>query len=226
MIQIITHDTSKYKEYQETIYKISKLGEIEALDDFEICIIDLSAKDLWKNNGANHNDINSHNDFLTLKEAISNKKKSKILIILPQNIRFYYSYTYHMNEGYKFDKSIQLKDNRSDLVEIIRRLLFELCDFKLSYEITNTKIDDTIIKADFNFIDIKNSEFEPVTFSNNSNKVTTIKNGDVFITTLNLNEKEENIKMFIDMYCKDKYEKEVVPEWINNIKFFNDEQLS
>ena len=50
MIQIITYDTSKYKEYSEQKYKISVLGEIQALDDFEICIIDLTNKDLWNYN--------------------------------------------------------------------------------------------------------------------------------------------------------------------------------
>ena len=103
MIQIITYDTSKYKEYPKTVYKISQLGEIQALDDFEICIIDLSSNNLWKNDGPNPNDINSRNDLLTLKEAIHNKKKSKILIILPQNIPFYYNYIYKRNGEYKFD---------------------------------------------------------------------------------------------------------------------------
>lgn len=225
MIQIITYDTSKYKEYPKTVYKISQLGEIQALDDFEICIIDLSSNNLWKNDGPNPNDINSRNDLLTLKEAIHNKKKSKILIILPQNIPFYYNYIYKRNGEYKFEKSIQIKDNKNNVVEIIRRFLFELCDFEISYEKTNTEIDNTLIKADFNFTDIKNINFEPITFSNNSNKITTIKNKDTFITTLNLSEKEENINKFIDMYCK-KDEKEEKPEWINNIRFFNDEQLS
>lgn len=38
MIQIITYDINKYKDFSDKIYKISKLGEIQALDDFEICV--------------------------------------------------------------------------------------------------------------------------------------------------------------------------------------------
>ena len=31
-----------YKDFSDKIYKISKLGEIQALDDFEVCVIDLT----------------------------------------------------------------------------------------------------------------------------------------------------------------------------------------
>lgn len=48
MIQIITYDINNYSEYSDKLYKISKLGEIQALDDFEICVIDLSNKYIWR----------------------------------------------------------------------------------------------------------------------------------------------------------------------------------
>lgn len=226
MIQIITYDINKYSEYSDKLYKISKLGEIQALDDFEICIIDLSSKGLWQYKNGNPNNVNSCNDLLTLKEAILNRKKSKILIVLPQNVTFYYSYTYDYNKGYKFDDSIQIKDNKDNVIQIVSKHLYELGDLKISYERTTTKIDDDIIDADFNFINVENGKFEPITFSSNSNKITTIQDEDVFITTLDLNKGEEIIKHFIEKYCKDKDKKESRPEWVYNITFFNDEQLN
>ncbi len=226
MIQIITYDTNKYNEYSDKLYKISELGEIQALDDFEICIIDLSAKGLWQYKNGNPNNINSCNDLLTLKEAILNRKKSKILIVLPQNVTFYYSYTYHYNNGYKFDDSIQIKDNKDNVIQIVSKHLYELGNLKISYERTTTQIDDDIIDADFNFINVENGRFEPITFSSNSNKITTIQDEDVFITTLDLNKGEEIIKHFIERYCKDKDKKESRPKWVYNITFFNDEQLN
>lgn len=226
MIQIITYDINKYSGYSDKLYKISKLGEIQALDDFKICIIDLSSKGLWQYKNGNPNNINSCNDLLTLKEAILNRKKSKILIVLPQNVTFYYSYTYHYNNGYKFDDSIQIKDNKDNVIQIVSKHLYELDNLKISYERTTTEIDDDIINADFNFINVENGKFKPITFSSSSNKITTIQDEDVFITTLDLNKGEETIKHFIERYCKDKDKKESRPEWVYNITFFNDEQLN
>ena len=65
MIQIITYDVNKYKEYSDKLYTISKLGEIQALDDFEVCIIDLCNKELWKYVGGNTTCINAYKDLLT-----------------------------------------------------------------------------------------------------------------------------------------------------------------
>jgi len=226
MIQIITYDVSKYSEYPDKLYKISKLGEIQALDDFEICIIDLSSKGLWQYKNGNPNNINSCNDLLTLKEAILNRKKSKILIVLPQNVTFYYSYTYHYNNGYKFDDSIQIKDNKDNVIQIVSKHLYELDNLKISYERTTTEIDDDIINADFNFINVENGKFEPITFSSSSNKITTIQDENVFVTTLDLNKGEETIKHFIERYCRDKGNKESSPEWVHDVIFFNDEQLN
>ena len=84
MIQIITYDTREYSEYPKT-YKISSLGDIQALDDFEICIIDLSNESIWRYNGSQPSNVNCYRDLLTIKEAIINSNMCKILIVLPQN---------------------------------------------------------------------------------------------------------------------------------------------
>ena len=93
MIQIITYDTSKYKEYSEQKYKISVLGEIQALDDFEICIIDLTNKDLCNYNNDKHISVNCYRDLLTIKEAIINSNSTKIVMVLPRNEKISYNQT-------------------------------------------------------------------------------------------------------------------------------------
>ncbi len=225
MIQIIAYDIDKYKEYSEEKYKLSKLGEIQALDDFELCVIDLSDEYIWRYKEDNPISINYCRDLLTLKEAIINRKKSKILIVLPQNVTFYYNYNYHYNSGYKFDSSIQIKDNKENVMQIISKFLYDIGSLRISYEKTNTKVDDIVISADFNFIDVKLTKFAPVTFSNNSNKITTVKNENVFLTTLNISKDERIVSILIDKYCRYEDEKQSVPEWVYNVNFFNDEEL-
>jgi len=203
MIQIITYDTSKYKEYLEQKYKISELGEIQALDDFEICIIDLCNKDIWRNDGSQPTNINCYRDLLTIKEAIISSSISKIVIVLPQNEDFYYDKDYR-NSRWLLSKSIQLKDNKSNLVKIIDSNLVSLEKVKLSFEKTKTFIDTKCIDADFNFNDYQEDKFEALTFSNTSNKITTIKKDKIFMTTLKILDDKDNLKIFIDNYCKEK----------------------
>lgn len=223
MIQIITYDNYKYSEYSDKLYKISKLGEIQALDDFQICIIDLSNKYIWRYDETQPINVNCYQDLLTIKEAIINSNISKIVIVLPQNEEFYYYKKYKSN-GYVLDKCIQLKDNRENVMKIISNNLLHIKEVKLSFERTKTIIEDNSVEADFNLTDYQ-EKFEAITFSKNSNKVTTIRKDKIFLTTLKILDNDEYLKLFIENYCKDKQEKEEVPEWLNNINFFNDEQL-
>ena len=226
MIQIITYNRNKYKDFPEEKYKVSQFGEIQALDDFEMCIIDLAPKDLWYFKGDGPTNVNSFHDLLTLKEAIINIKKSNILIIFPQNETMHYNYNHHYDGTRGYDASIQIKDNKNNVIQIISKWLYELENLKIVYEKTNTNINDNIANADFYFIDVDTTKFEPVTYSNNSNKITTIKKENIFLTTLNISREEKNINVFIDTYCKSNKEKEAIPEWINNINFYNDEELN
>lgn len=226
MIQIITYNRNKYKDFPEEKYKVSQFGEIQALDDFEMCIIDLALKDLWYFKGDSPTNLNSFHDLLTLKEAIINRKKSKIIIIFPQNETIHYNYNHHYDGTSGYDASIQIKDNKNNVIQIISKWLYEIGNLKIAYEKTNTKINDNILNADFNFIDVDTTKFEPVTYSNNSNKITTLKKGNIFLTTLNISKEEKNIISFIDTYCKNDTKKENIPEWIYDIQFFNDEELN
>lgn len=229
MIQIITYDTNKYNEYSEKIYKISKLDEIQALDDFEICVIDLTNEYLWTNDDSHPNSVNCYKDLLTIKEAIISSNTCKILIVLPQNERaYYYKVRKQVNGRYQdaYDKYIYLKDNKDNFIKIINSYLLIMEDVKVSFEKTKTIIEDKSVEADFNFSKYKEEDFDAITFSQNSNKVTTINKDKIFITTLKILDDNEKLKLFIENYCKEKQEKEDTPEWITDIKFFNDEQLN
>lgn len=228
MIQIITYDTSKYKEYSEQKYKISVLGEIQALDDFEICIIDLTNKDLWNYNNDKPISVNCYRDLLTIKEAIINSNSTKIVMVLPQNEKISYNQTYEWsgsNKRYFYLKTIQLKDNKTNLIKIINDNLFNIKEIEILFEKTKTNIINKNIDADFNFSNYEEEHFEAITYSKNSNKITTIKKDKIFITTLKILDDIETLKIFIDSYCNEEQEKEDMPDWVKDIKFYNDEEL-
>ena len=223
MIQIITYDVSKYSEYSDKIYKISNLGEIQALDDFEICVIDLSNEYIWRYNEPQPTNVNCYKDLLTLKEAIINSSICKIVIVMPQNKKFYYNQDYEYVGGtkrYKYTYSIQLKDNKANLIKILSSNLFKIENLGLAFEKTKTIVESKEIDADFNFTNYEET-FKAITFSKNSNKVTTIQMDKVYLTTLNILTNNELLNLFIKNYCQKNNIKEEVPEWIQNIKFYN-----
>lgn len=230
MIQIITYDIDKYEEYSEQKYKISALGEIQALDDFEMCIIDLTDKDLWNCNNDKPNSVNCYRDLLTIKEAIINSNSTKIVMVLPQNEIISYNQDYdwkgiNNSKRYFYRNSIQLKDNKTNLIEIISKKLFHIEKIEILYEKTKTTIIDKNVDADFNINNYREEGFEAITFSKNSNKVTTIKKDKIFITTLKILDDNETLKMFIDSYCDEEQEKEDIPDWVRDIIFYNDKEL-
>ena len=227
MIQIIAYDTSKYNEFSKQKYKISKLGEIQALDDFEICIIDLSDENIWRYNGAQPDNINCYKDLLTIKESILNSTIARVIIVLPQNEIFSYSNVKILKNGRyedKLDKTIYLKDNKENEMYIINKYLLNTGNLRLLFEKTKTSIEDNDVEADFNFNNYKEEGFETITFSKNSNKVTTIQKDRIIITTLDILQ-NQILELFIKSHCREKTEKEEIPDWIIDVKFYNDEQL-
>lgn len=229
MIQIITYDISKFKDYSDKIYKISKLGEIQALDDFEICIIDLSNEHIWTYNGSNPISVNCYRDLITIKEAIINSNTTKIVIVFPQNKNFSYNQTYEYiagNKHYSFKDFIQIKDNKDYLIKIISSNLFKLEKLQLAFEKTKTIVETKNIDADFNFINYEEDKFKALTYSKNSNKVTSIQKNNILLTTLDILNDKDILKLFIDNYCTENIQTEEIPNWINDINFFDDEELN
>ena len=223
MIQIITYDTEKYKDYPDNAYTISRFDEIQAFDDFEICVIDLTNEDIWIYDKSKPININNSNDLLTMKEAIQNCSAPKIIIIFPQNVEFAYNKIYG-HSGTKYSELIQLKDNKENLINIINDNLYQVDCFELSFEKTKTLIGDKKINADFNF-KVFDDKYRIITCSQISKKVTTIRRDSIYLTTLYLVENESLLKSFIYLYCKDNEEKADIPTWAKSIKFYNDDKL-
>ena len=108
MIQIISNDTSKYKDYSKKIFTISEIDSFQSFDNYDITVIDISGEGLWYNKENSFKCINKYRDFLSINAAIEKSKNSKIIILFPQNINFYYYYTYEINRK-TYIKNIKIK---------------------------------------------------------------------------------------------------------------------
>lgn len=223
MIQIITDNSDKYKEFSKDTFLISDLDEFQSLDNYEITIIDISDESLWYNINNNTTNINKSSDLQSLNNAINRSNKSSIIVIFPQNIYFHYSYTYKSStRSRSYDSSKKIKDMKENFIEIVTQNLINMEQTKINYGKTYTKIDKEKYQSDFSFTFINNKDI--ILKAENDNDITLIKKNKVFITTLKLENENKVINLLHYIFPSAFSDNTEVPEWINDIDFYTDKK--
>ena len=214
-IQVIQYSNSSTATEKEGIL-YSPMSSPMALDDYDINIIDLSVKSMWKYSSSNPiGQVNSRPDLLTIRQMVAKKKKTVVIYVFPQNIT--YSYV-----EYSSAKSLPLKD--------IVRGIFEHSFEKvipnttllpsIAFEKTYTSIKGKKYGADFYLLDPS----EVITQSDRSEKpTTTLIDEKVYVTTLAIMETVADIKHYVSALFE-KHTSEAAPDWVNTISFADDEQ--
>ncbi|MDR2099205.1 MAG: hypothetical protein LBP40_00060 [Campylobacteraceae bacterium] len=241
IIQLISYKTIISKDI-----KCSNFNNPQSPDDFNINIIDLNNDSIWRWNSDNSNTIDNFNDFTDISKMISGSKKTKIVIVYPQNHNclFYRSDRFGYHE-YK-DK---LKNHLPVLLNIINTLttydrrggqdnakLQKMADtltkLKLQsvlFEKTETTIDGIKFLSDFRFDTIEN--LQCLTKSDISEKSTTIKlqhpynKIEIILTTLyNITKDEKSLQSFLK-HVRLVEIKEEEPKWIKLYNKFDDKEI-
>ncbi len=214
-IQIISNDNLTI----ETRHKVvnSSFNEPKSLDAYDINIISLQDKGIWVHKGQNYGRVDIINHFRSIKEILENSNKAINIVALPQN----YSLRYSFN-GMAYTKSVELKDTVNNLEN---NILDELIPndyiriFDLIYEISKTKIDNVVFESAFCFLNSNNV----LTRSIGGNKATTIRYGNLILTTLDLQSSNTAIDDFLKGIGLDSSKAEL-PQWLIDYKCFDDEQ--
>lgn len=211
MIQVISYDVKNWS-IDDKEYIIRELNNPKSFDEFDINVIDLRDEKIWTcQEYSVINSINMYSDLKNIDTIISNCQKSNVVVILPQDITFKY---YWNIDDYRYFTKLR---NGLELVKSsISDIRFIPLDL-LIYENTTTKIKESLYEASFYF---SNFYGNVLTESNRSKKTTTIQIDKLIITTLDI-DTEEKLKEFL--YKVDLLEdKEVLPQWLESFKFFND----
>lgn len=211
-IQVLTYSGKEVK-YQESKIIQNSLHDIQSLDEFDINVLDLSAAQLWVNNGLNKDKINDTNDFISISEMIRNHKTSKVIILLPQNSVYKYSFSYD-----RYHSTEELKDMLVELsTKILYKLYQPLANIGLSYENTKTVIGKETLSAAFYFKDIDSN----VKCYSVSNKPTCVEWNEVIITTLCVTSTEVLWTLLNHIGLLE--EKQAIPDWFTKVKMFDDD---
>lgn len=213
MIQIIKNDD---KESNDMI-DVNNFSNPKSLDQYDINIINLNDKKIWRNRPASISSLDLVQDLKNLGIMLDNSTKATNIIVLPQDQ--YFEYNYGSRNGIqKYLESVRIRDI---LPHFKDQLLSKIIDLpnNLLFENTHTNINNTKIKSSFYFSGVLESAI--ITKSLGSDKITTfLRKKNLFVTTLEL-DSFEGIDSFLDFLgLVDK--KEEIPNWINDINFFDD----
>ena len=227
MIQVITGNAKSnrmFMEFKESNeYTLSDFKEPKVFDGFELNILDLSFRDLWKYDDINIKDINMSKDLKHYYRMIKNNRNTKILIILPQNISFKYYLTYLDGPEKEYYKNEDLKNLTGFITQKILEDVYNY-NFILNFGENSINLNGLNIKADFYFDEKEIKEEQKILESDISNKLTTIKvEENIYFTTLDLMKSKEILEAFLE---KTKiiniFNEEEEPDWFNDIKILDD----
>ena len=191
---------------------ISDIGKPRSLDEFEINIIDLGSERLWKTTDYGFQVIDRTADIHSLQSMVSNREHSIVIYLLPQDVTVCSDRHPH---------TARLKDCAGLITTVLQTALpSNMYIPRVFYEPTKTKVGEEIIPADFYFDEL----LQMKTASEASNKPTSVENNcRIYLTTLSVLETEKRLFEFL-ICILPKPEKEVVPEWMREIEFFDDRE--
>lgn len=216
-IQIITYNPKNFSCLDQGI-DINNFNNLKSLDNYEINVFDLNNDYIWidrsKNEGVPTGNLVLSNDLISIEKMIFNRRETKILVCLPQNLNYTYQY-------YDRKYLCELK-NMINIMESILEQITNVDINDLYYENTYTEINGMNIQGAFVFPDYEDS----ITKSKDSQKNTTINKYDIIFTALNLFE-EKNTDVLIEFL---KYIEVIdkpieYPKWLQECKFNDDQQL-
>lgn len=214
MIQILTY-SGKEDYFQGKDAVVSKIHDARSLDEFDINIISLEDKNLWCNIGQTTDRINDMDDLKSLSIMIDRSKKTKIVILFPQNRNFLY---HRYQKDYLHYE--ELKNMISNLCSIIAVLHRSIYSIDLVYENTITKIENENIASSFYF---EISESENILLkSDKSKKPTVIECGGIILSTLLLKNYEQIVCFLKEIGLV--HDKQDIPAWMEEVKMFDDIQ--
>lgn len=215
MIQILTY-SGKGNDYKGDDILVSSIHNPRSLDEFDINIISLAEEKMWVNFNDDKGSINDYQDLYSLSEMIRNSGKTKVIIILPQNVKYYYDYR---SNGNYYNRCCELKNIISELRWETLTKLYTPCQYiNIAFENTVTKIGNEDVEASFYFNTTENN----ILVSYKSGKPTAIICRNVILSTLNLKNYERVINFLKEINLIQ--DKQDAPKWIEDIKMFDDTQ--
>jgi len=219
-VQIITSQSNFTDFFKSLGYAVNDYSSPRSFDDYDLNIIDMTHAGFWNLlDIGNANDVSS--DIVDICNICKTSTKSKILILLPQNITCAYLHSYDL---------YTIKDEMKKIINILINFfpdyLVNNNPFQPLLDIyperTVTKINNIIYEASFRL----DGCLLPVTKSENSEKITTGSIDNLFLSTLDVKLNEENVTTLVNLLIGEEKEDSELPDWLKGYPILDDAELN
>lgn len=200
---------------------IREFGKALAFDAFDLTVIDLQDKYLWKSDYTNDKILQDHADISSIRQMMLQSNKAKCIVVLPQNYSFLYSYGYNLethSEGYK--KKKPLKDFIKDLAVSPIGELFSF-SLRICFGKSITLVSNKELHSDFSFSMPITSPLKPLLTSNASTISTVLISETLAATTLEINTNED-LSAVIDAIFPAVVQSVLIPDWLDEVEYHDE----
>lgn len=200
---------------------IREFGKALAFGAFDLTVIDLQDKYLWKSDYTNDKILQDHADISSIRQMMLQSNKAKCIVVLPQNYSFLYSYGYNLethSEGYK--KKKPLKDFIKDFAVSPIGELFSF-SLRICFGKSITLVSNKELHSDFSFSMPIASPFKPLLTSNASTISTVLISETLAATTLEINTNED-LSAVIDAIFPAVVQSVLIPDWLDEVEYHDE----
>lgn len=200
---------------------IREFGKALAFGAFDLTVIDLQDKYLWKSDYTNDKILQDHADISSIRQMMLQSNKAKCIVVLPQNYSFLYSYGYNLethSEGYK--KKKPLKDFIKDFAVSPIGELFSF-SLRICFGKSITLVSNKELHSDFSFSMPIASPFRPLLTSNASTISTVLISETLAATTLEINTNED-LSAVIDAIFPAVVQSVLIPDWLDEVEYHDE----
>lgn len=200
---------------------IREFGKALAFDAFDLTVIDLQDKYLWKSDYTNDKILQDHADISSIRQMMLQSNKAKCIVVLPQNYSFLYSYGYNLethSEGYK--KKKPLKDFIKDFAVSPIGELFSF-SLRICFGKSITLVSNKELHSDFSFSMPITSPLKPLLTSNASTISTVLISETLATTTLEINTNED-LSAVIDAIFPAVVQSVLIPDWLDEVEYHDE----
>lgn len=200
---------------------IREFGKALAFDAFDLTVIDLQDKYLWKSDYTNDKILQDHADISSIRQMMLQSNKAKCIVMLPQNYWYSCSYGYnpetHVME-YKSKKP--LKDFITDFAVSPIGELFSFSP-RICFGKSITLVSNKEFHSDFSFSTPIASPLKPL-LTSNAYTVSAVLISETFAaTTLEINNNEE-LMTVIDAIYPSAVHRARMPVWLDEVEYHDE----
>lgn len=202
---------------------VNEFKNAAAFDAFELTIISLQDKELWKNRDNNHSWLNDRANIISLRQMMDLSAQSKCLILLPCNYSFLYDYGY--DPGFhtqRYRTLIPLKDFITDFAKSPIGDLFS-SSLPVCFGASKTKLPERELPSAFSFIKTSLNSLKQLLRSDASTTTAVMISETLAATTLQISCIDDLLALVEAIFPPLNHAKSL-PAWLDEIDFYDEEE--